>query len=517
MIGQTISHRRVAIVCFLFSMALAQSEGPTLYPVIGGSQSLPLRVVSKSSLANSWSKLSRLPTSPCQSGGTNGNFTTVLSCEGNDSDGTVSYGAVPDTDLAVGDQYYVQTVDNVFTVYNKTDGSVVEGPDPLTTFWNGFQNQSCSTADAGDDFIVRYDKAAARWVVALPIYGDSQGKYWLCLAVSTSSDPTGSYYQYAVQQTTPSNPLWDYPKLGVWTDAYYVGFNMISQKPVYLGPQACALDRTSMLQGLPPAQMQCFSEKAATDSFMLPSDIAGGSEPSAGEPAFFLDIAHSSTGKHSTLNLWQFHVDFTNSQNSTFSGPTALTINSFIEGPGYVAAPDKGLLYTRSDRLMVPLAWRLTADGVEHLLANDAVVSGGATTEQWFDITNPNSSPTVAQQGTLIPDPHDNFWMGSLNMDKDGNTALGFSNASARIDPGIMFTGRLSTDPLDTMEAVQSVITGTGYQSETGYQWGDHSIMAVDPADDCTFWYSNEYYTAANSNTNRWSTRIFAFKFTSCQ
>ena len=88
-----------------------------------------------------------------------------------------------------------------------------------------------------------------------------------------------------------------------------------------------------------------------------------------------------------------------------------------------VAEPN-GLLYSRSDRLMVPLAWRQTSDEVEHLVVNDAIVANSVTTEQWFDITSPNSDPIVAQQGTLSPDPHDNFWMGSANIDQDGNIAL---------------------------------------------------------------------------------------------
>jgi hypothetical protein len=506
------------MLCSLISIsAFAQKENehPTLYPVTGGTESLPLRVMAKSSSANRLSN--NAPTTPCQPGGTIGNFTIALNCDGNDSDGSSSYEPVPDTDLAVGDQYYIQTVDNVFTIFNKADGSIVEGPDLLTTFWNGFHNQSCITAGSGDDFIIRYDKAASRWVAVLPIFGDAQGKYWLCLAVSTTSDPTGTYYQYAMQETGSSHPIWDYPKLGVWTDAYYIGFNLITPKPLYLGPQACAFDRTSMLQGVKPAPMQCFLKSANADSFMLPSDIAGVPAPSSGEPAFFLDIAQSSTGKHSALHLWQFHIDFTNPQNSTFTGPIALTVNAFTEGSGFVAEPDKGLLYTRSDRLMVPLAWRRTADGVEHLLASDSIVSGATTTEQWFDITNPNSSPTVAQQGVLVPDIHDNFWMGSLNIDKDGNLALGFSNTGTKINPGIQFAGRLSTDPLNTMESVESAIAGPGYQTPSDFEWGDHSIMAVDPSDDCTFWYSNQYYTAANVNTDLWSTRVVAFKFTACQ
>lgn len=456
---------------------------------------------------------------PCQAGGTEGNFTIVLNCDGNDSDGSSSYEVVPDTDLAVGDEYYVQTVDNVFTIYNKADASIVEGPDALTTFWIGFQGAggACLTPGAGDDFIIRFDKAADRWVAVLPIFADSQGKYWLCLAVSTTSDPTGTYYQFAVSQSGQQRLIWDYPKLGVWTDAYYVGFNMFSPKPVYLGPRACALDRTSMLLGVKPAPMQCFTKSAATDSFMLPSDIAGGSQPITGEAAYFLDIAQNSGGLFSNLNLWKFHVDFTNAKNSTFTGPTALLVSGFAEGSGFVSEPGSGLLLSRSDRLMVPLAWRQTADGVEHLVANDAVFSSGATTEQWFDIVNPSLIPTVAQQGVLVPDANDNFWMGSLNIDKDGDIALGFSNAGPKIDPGIEFTGRLSTDALNTMEAVNTVISGGGYQTRQGNEWGDHSAMAVDPTDDCTFWYSNEYYTSANTNTDTWSTRVIEFKFTTCQ
>ncbi len=419
--------------------------------------------------------------------------------------------------MAVSEQYVMQTVDNVFTIYNKSDLSVVEGPDPLTLPWTGFGNGACSTPGSGDDFDIRYDKAAGQWVLALPIFVPTQGAYWLCLAVSTTSDPTGSYYLYEVAETGNQNPIWDYPKLGIWTDAYYMGFNMISPKPAYLGPRACALDRTSMLTGAQPAPMQCFSKSASTDSLMLPADIAGGTQPATGEPEFFLDIAAGTAGVHSALNLWSFHVDFFTPQNSTFSGPTAVAVNAFSEGREVVPEPE-GFLNSRSDRLMVPLAWRQTSDGTEHLVVNDAIAGSNAMTEQWFDITNPSTSPAVAQQGSLTPGLHDNFWMGSANMDQAGNIALGFSNAGPKIDPGIMFTGRLATDPLNTMETVETVIVGTGYEgSSAGGEWGDHSIMAVDPSDDCTFWYSNEYYSSAASGTTQWSTRIIAFKFTSCQ
>ncbi|HKH98919.1 MAG TPA: hypothetical protein VJ999_07415 [Candidatus Sulfotelmatobacter sp.] len=492
--------------------AFSQNGAAARYPVIGPTESLPLRVLAQ--LAPDPHSRNAVTTAmPCFSGGAVGNLTIVLNCDGNDSDGSSLYEGVPDTDLAVGDQYFVQTVDDVFTIYNKSDASIVEGPYPLTLPWTGFQGGSCSTPGSGDDFMVRYDKAAARWVLGLPIFGDSEGRYWLCLAVSTSSDPTGTYYLYAIREASPN--IWDYPKLGIWTDAYYVGFNMFSPKPAYLGARACALDRTSMLLGQPAAAMQCFSKQRSTDSFMLPADIAGGTQPLSGQPEFFLDIAQASNGLHAALNLWSFHVDFTDSQNSTFTS-TALTVNGFREGPVYVPEPG-GALYSRSDRLMVPLAWRQTSDGIQHLVVNDAIAVKGVTTEQWFDITNPNATPVVAQQGTLVPDLHDNFWMGSANMDMNGNIALGFSNSGVKINPGIMLAGRLAADIPGTMETVGDVMAGTGAQSGSYAPWGDHSIMAVDPADDCTFWYSTEYYSAGNSGTDRWSTRVIEFKFTSCQ
>ena len=38
--------------------------------------------------------------------------------------------------------------------------------------------------------------------------------------------------------------------------------------------------------------------------------------------------------------------------------------------------------------------------------------------------------------------------------------------------------------------------------------------MSIDPVDDCTFWYTNEYLKA--NGTFNWSTRIASFKFPSC-
>jgi len=132
---------------------------------------------------------------------------------------------------------------------------------------------------------------------------------------------------------------------------------------------------------------------------------------------------------------------------------------------------------------------------------------------RWYELRSPGGTPTVFQQSTFAPDSTFR-WMGSIAMDKQGNIALGYSVSSATIHPGIRYTGRLATDAPGTMQAEASIIEGTGSQLANLNRWGDYSAMTVDPTDDCTFWYTNEYLKA--NGTFNWSTRIASFKFPGC-
>jgi len=104
--------------------------------------------------------------------------------------------------------------------------------------------------------------------------------------------------------------------------------------------------------------------------------------------------------------------------------------------------------------------------------------------------------------------------MGSIAMDKAGDIALGFSAASTSLDPSAVVVGRLPTDPLGTMQGPTFLLQGTGVQQASFHRWGDYSSMVIDPSDDCTFWYTQEYYKTTDSFD--WNTRITAFKFDSC-
>jgi hypothetical protein len=70
------------------------------------------------------------------------------------------------------------------------------------------------------------------------------------------------------------------------------------------------------------------------------------------------------------------------------------------------------------------------------------------------------------------------------------------------------------TDPKNTLTITGIIQNGNG--SQTNYppqRWGDYSMMAVDPVDDCTFWYTNQYYSSpANGQKLLWQSRIGHFK-----
>jgi len=175
---------------------------------------------------------------------------------------------------------------------------------------------------------------------------------------------------------------------------------------------------------------------------------------------------------------------------------------------------------------MYRLAYRHFADGHESLVVNHSVAVGtnkhnSVTSVRWYELRNPaggtmaSGTPVVFQQGTLSTSDGIHRWMGSIAMDKVGNIALGYSASSSGVFPSIRYTGRVTTDPVNTMETETSIQSGGGSQLATLSRWGDYSSMSVDPVDDCTFWYTTEYLKG--SGTFNWSTRIASFKFPTCQ
>jgi hypothetical protein len=410
----------------------------------------------------------------------------------------------PDTNGAIGSTQYVQTVNDNLAVFDKATKAVVYGPVPENILWVGFGG-GCETNNDGDPVVV-YDKAADRWIVSQ--FSVSSTPYLQCVAVSQTNDATGAWNRYAFSYA--SFP--DYPKMGVWPDAYYTTFNMFNGNTL-LGANLCAYNRAAMLAGNAATQ-QCF-QLASSFGSVLPADLDGLTQPPAGSPNYLVNFGTNS------LNLWKFHVDWATPANSTLSAPTSIPVASFSPAcAGGICVPQSGTkkqIDSLGDRLMFRLAYRNFGTN-ESLVVSHSVRVGTGKSQQtgvrWYELRSPGTTPVVYQQSTYSPDTALFRWMPSIAMDGDGNIAVGYSTSSSAAFPSIAYTGRLATDTLSTMGTEVVMTAGGGAQS--GNRWGDYSAMTVDPSDDCTFWYTNEYLVAAANLTNKWSTSIGSFKFPSC-
>ena len=407
---------------------------------------------------------------------------------------------------------YVQWVNLSFAVFDKASGTMIYGPAAGNTLFAGFGGP-CQTTNNGDP-IVQYDQIANRWV--LTQFAVASAPYRQCVAVSQTSDATGAYNRY---EFTYANALNDYPKLGVWPDAYYITYNIFNNGATYGGPKVCALDRARMIAGLSATQ-QCFQLSTAFGS-LLPADVDGPTLPPAGAPNYMI-----SDGTNALL-LWKFHVDWTTPANTTLTGPVNIPVAAFAhpcpttQRGACVPQPSTNQkLESLADRLMYRFAYRNFGTH-ESLVVNQAVKVGTnkpstRTGIRWYELRDPGGSPpTVFQQSTYAPDSGFWRWMGSAAMDKDGNLAVGYSiSHSSSLRPTLRFAARGVGDPLNTLSSEQNLFTGTGSQTQNLARWGDYSTLSVDPSDDCTMWYTNEYLEV--SGTFNWHTRIASFKLGTC-
>jgi hypothetical protein len=416
-------------------------------------------------------------------------------------------GIPPDTNAAVGTTQVVEIVNTAFAVFGK-GGAVLFGPAATNTLWSDFGG-ACQTTNDGDG-VVRYDALADRWVITqFANVGSAAGPFFECVAVSRTGDAMGMWNRYSFQYA--SFP--DYPKLSVWPDAYYTTYNLFNPAgTAFLGAEICAMDRAAMLAGT-AAMQQCFT---TTNQFggLLAADVEGGMPPPAGEANTVVALGTTET----TLAFWKFHVDWATPTNSTFTGPGTLTVAPYTTacGASGTCIPQGGIPQTLdalSDRVMFRLAYRNFGDH-ESLVVNHAVTAAGTTGVRWYELRQrAGGTPNVFQQGTYAPDAAAR-WMGSVDMDKVGNIALGYSASSSTLAPQVRYTGRLAGDPLGELpQGEATIVAGNGSQTSFS-RWGDYSSMVVDPTDGCTFWYANEYL--ANTGVFNWHTRLASFQLPGC-
>jgi hypothetical protein len=429
----------------------------------------------------------------------------------------------PDTTGDVGPDHYVQWVNLSFAIFDKS-GGLLGGPFNGNVLWAGFGGP-CETTNNGDP-IVLYDHLADRWFMSQFAINQSTQ----CIAVSQTGDPLGEWYLYEFLADAGTGALNDYPKFGVWPDGYYFTANMFN--PSFTGAMAGVFEREAMLNGDPAQFIWFFTpDTNALPSFSpLPADLDGLALPGAGDPNPFLMMVDDTFGYDppydtDAMVIQELAVDWDTPGNSTFTvaevidlADIGLAFDSNMCGysRSCIPQPDTAQgLDTISSRFMFKLQYRNFGD-YETLVTSHTVDENGADHAgvRWYEVRKVEGTWGIEQGGTFAPDD-DNRWMGDLAMDASGNIAVGYSVGSATLYPSIRYTGRLAGDPAGTLpQGEVSIIEGSGSQTGTAGRWGDYSTMSIDPTDDCTFWYTQEYIETTGGAP--WQTRVAAFKFEEC-
>lgn len=418
----------------------------------------------------------------------------------------------PDTVGDVGRDYYIQSINGgggaLYTIYNKSDGSVAAGPFTMAALGSG----NCSSG-LGDPIIL-YDNLAERWMITEFTSGSND----MCVYISQTADPiSGGWFAYSF--TAPSFP--DYPKYGIYDGSYLISSNESGPSPVY------AIDRTALLAGNSSTLVRATVPSLGGFGFqaLTPVDLDGPNPAPVGTPLLFLrhndDEVHGSSTATDFIEIYEFSVDWGDPGSAALNGPTNIAVTDFdssLCGLTSFSCMDQPNGGTPLDPLREVIMNRLVYRNFEThevILGNfvtdvDGTDRGGI---RWFELrrTSPQGAWNLFQEGTVTFDDDLDRWMAGIAMDGSGNIALAYnvSNAS-NVFPGIRYVGRLASDPLGVMTQGEfTIVDGSGVNSSQRY--GDYSAMGIDPVEDCVFWFTGEYNPAS-----AWSTRIASFGFDAC-
>jgi len=477
-----------------------------------------------------------------------------------------------DNSLAVGPDHIFQIVNVRMAIYSKKGkrfnetGKVLYGPVATNTVFKGFGG-ACEATNNGDA-VVRYDQLANRWLIVMPTFRRApvrpdqpkpgrdgepaplsvigqknqpgaatplfvptpsatpappqprgqptppqpQGPYSMCYAVSTSSDPLGSYYRYEFLRAL----FPDYPRPAVWPDGYYIP---TSTGDEVIQKHACVAEREKMLKG-EPASEQCVIIDGV--NFLNNADLDGHNPPPRGAPNIMM-AAGGTQLKHvledDQILVWKFHVDWQNPADTRVIGPEKIKVAPYHYLCGgqltnCVPQPDMPTrLDAQGDKIMARLVYRRIGNRESVVAVHSVNTSSGGGGVRWYEFRmNTDRTLALYQQGTFAPD---NLyrWMASPAIDKKGNIGIGYSFGGSPNYAGQRFAGRLTGDPRGQLTLKETVLV-EGEAGQRVMRWEDYTQTAVDPDDDCTIWYVGDYLKKGETN---YSSRIAALRMPGCK
>jgi hypothetical protein len=411
----------------------------------------------------------------------------------------------PDTCGDVGPAYYIQTVNTSIGIFDKVTGELLSAT-TYDAFFPHSVGDPCDSNNNGD-VTVLYDKYNQRWFLMDFAWNGTKDGSSFSIAASKTADPTGEWWTYCLQ--ADNRLMDDYPKCGVWNNGIYITANMFEFNGSFQHAKIWALKIPDIYNGSLVAQSVIDTNYYAWS--LLPVNAKGPNPPLDGSPHYLyaLDADEYGSPSTDTLYVWEYQVDWQNAKDTTWTGP--------IEIPGVAAfgltpdlVPQAGTANTLDSlygRLMYPANF-INFNSHASVYLCHLVESDSRRTMRWYEVRIAEGVSSLYQQGTFAPDSF-HRWMGSICADQNGNIAMGYSVSSSDLYPSVRYCGRLASDAPGIMgQGEFSMVEGSGFQSSYS-RWGDYSQLTLDPEDNETLWYTQQYYS--NPGTD-WQTRIGAFK-----
>jgi len=409
----------------------------------------------------------------------------------------------PDANGTAGPLYYMQNINMVYAIYDKTTGTTVAGPTNINQLFSGVPGANCNDGDP----LILYDEQADRWLaVEFSICGSNDR---MLIAVSQTNDPTGSWHKYSFDVAD----MPDYEKFGIWQDGYYMGTNNSSGNDIYV------FERSKMLIG-EVAQMVGFNNPwrpGTIDGFMCVPPVDNDGDPAPlGEPGLFITINDDAIGGGSDqLWIYELDVDWTTLSNSTFNRVQQLNVPAFDSNFGNtwnnIQQPGTGQKLDAIPMVIMNRPQYRNFGSYEtiiccHTVDLDATNHAGI---RWYELRRISGEWTIRQSGTYGPDQHSR-WMGSVSLNGFNEIGLAYSISSSSVYPGIRYCGQSASEYIaasGVLDIAEDIIQ-TGTNSQTGAnRWGDYADLSVDPDNDHTFWFTSQYGGSRQ-------TKIASFEFT---
>lgn len=412
----------------------------------------------------------------------------------------------PDANGAVGPLYYMQDINTIYAIYDKTTGALVAGPTAMNQLFSGVPGANCNDGDP----LILYDEQADRWLAVEFSICSSNDR--MLIAVSQTSDPTGSWYKYSFDVAD----MPDYEKFGIWQDGYYMGTNNDSGNDIYV------FERSQMLTGA-TAQMVGFNNPwrpTTIDGFMcVPPVDNDGPFAAAGEPGLFITINDDAVaGGSDQLWIYELAVDWVTLANSTFNRVQQLDVPAFDSNFGNnwdnIRQPGTNQRLDAIPMIIMNRPQFRNFGSYETIVCCHTVDLDGTNHAgiRWYELRRTSSEWSVRQSGTYGPDEH-NRWMGSVSLNGNHEIGLAYSVSSTTEYPGIRYCGQSSSeyDAGNGVLDIPETVIQTGAHSQTSYnRWGDYADLSVDPDNDHTFWFTTEYIGSGGARL----TKIASFEFT---